>query len=540
MRRYAGTFARRHCTLAMKRESTMHLTQALHKARREHPGRTAMVCAQRRTSYVELADRVERLAGALRSLGVQPGDRVAFLGLNSDFALEVCYASWWAGAVLAPVNFRWSIEEMAFSLIDCGARVLVVDELFAPMVEPLRARVPTLETVISVGDAQASNGEISYEALIASASRVADAYRRGDDGAVLLYTGGTTGRSKGVLLSHGGLYATTLASISIGQRAPGIVCLHALPMFHVGGLVVMLQAMVAQDTQVMLPAFDPAAYLDLIERERVVESALVPTMIRRLIDYPALAGRALDSLERLYYGASPIDATLLEQTIARLPHVALTQFYGMTETSGIAVALPAWCHSDESRAKGRHLAAGLPTASMEVRIATSEGKECARGEIGEIWLRGPGVMLRYWNLPEATAQAVQDGWMRTGDAGRIDGDGLLYIVDRLKDMIVTGGENVYSVEVENAVLSLPGVAQCAVLGVPDNDWGERVHAVLVLQPGAAVDAAAVMAHCKQLIAGYKCPRSIEFRTELPVSGAGKLLKYKLREAYWTGRERQVA
>ena len=523
-----------------QRESPMHLTQALHKARREHPDRTALVCAQRRTSYAELGDRVERLAGALQSLGVQPGDRVAFLGSNSDFAVEAFYASWWAGAVLAPVNSRWSIEEMAFSLVDCGARVLVVDEQFAPLVEPLRARVPTLESVIGVGTTRAFNGTMSHEALIAGATPVADARRHGDEAAVLFYTGGTTGRSKGVLLSHAGLYTTTLASISIGQRAPGIVCLHALPLFHVGGLAVMLQAMTAQDTQVMLPAFDPASYVDLIGRERVVESALVPTMLRRLIDDPALAGRKLDSLERLYYGASPIDGTLLEQTIARLPHVALTQFYGMTETSGIAVALPAWCHSDESRTKGRHLAAGLPTACMEVRIATPNGEECARGEVGEVWLRGPGVMLRYWGLPEATAQALQDGWMRTGDGGRIDGDGLLYIVDRLKDMIVTGGENVYSTEVENAVLSLPGVAQCAVLGVPDEDWGERVHAVLVLHPGAAVDAAAVVAHCKQLIAGYKCPRSIEFRAELPVSGAGKLLKYKLREAYWTGRERQVA
>lgn len=518
----------------------MHLTQALHKARREHPGRTALVCAQRRTSYAELGGRVERLAGALQSLGVQPGDRVAFLGSNSDFAVEAFYASWWAGAVLAPVNCRWSIEEVAFSLVDCSARVLVVDEPFAPLVEPLRARVPTLETVVGVGTTHAFNGAMSCESLIAGAAPVADARRHGDDAAVLFYTGGTTGRSKGVLLSHGGLYISTLASISIGQRAPGVACLHALPMFHVAGLAMMLQAMVAQDTQILLPAFDPAAFIEAIECERVVEAALVPTMIRRLIDHPALAGRTLDNLERLYYGGSSIDGTLLEQTVARLPHVALTQFYGMTETSGIAVALPAWCHGEDSRAQGRHLAAGLPTACMEVRIARPDGSECARGEVGEVWLRGPGVMLGYWNLPEATAQVLQDGWMRTGDGGRVDAEGMLYIVDRLKDMIITGGENVYSTEVENAVLSLPGVAQCAVLGVPDEDWGERVHAVLVLQPGAAVDAAAVVAHCKQLIAGYKCPRSIEFRAELPVSGAGKLLKYKLREAYWTGRERQVA
>ena len=518
----------------------MHLTQALHKARRENPDRTAVVCGARRTSYAGLGDRVERLAGALHKLGVQAGDRVAMLGPNTDRFLEVCYASWWAGAILTPVNCRWSVEEIAFSLVDSGTRVLVVDDPFAAMLPALRERVPALEALVYVGAGETPKGMLAGESLIAEAEPVADAHRQGDDAAVLFYTGGTTGRSKGVLLSHGGLYTTTLASISIGQRAPGIVCLHALPMFHVGGLAVVLQAMAAQDTQVMLPMFDPAVFVDLIERERVVEAALVPTMIRRLIDHPALAGRALDSLERLYYGASPIDGTLLEQTIARLPHVGLTQFYGMTETSGIAVALPAWCHGAESRALGRHLAAGLPTACMEVRIATPDGTERARGEIGEVWLRGPGVMRHYWNLPEATAQALHEGWMRTGDGGYVDADGLLYIVDRLKDMIVTGGENVYSTEVENAVLSLPGVAQCAVLGVPDDGWGERVHAVLVLQPGATVDAAAVIAHCKRLIAGYKCPRSVEFRAELPLSGAGKLLKYKLREAYWEGQARRVA
>ncbi len=518
----------------------MQLTQALHKARREHPERTAAICGARRTRYAELGRRVERLAAALQTLGVRAGDRVAVLGPNTDRFLEACYAIWWAGAVLTPVNCRWSVDEIAYALNDCGTRWLLVDDPFTALLPALRERVPGLTTVIHLGDGPVPDGVPSGEALIAATPPVPDAQRRGDDAAVLFYTGGTTGRSKGVLLSHAGLYATTLASIGIGHREPGAICLHALPMFHVGGLAVVLQAMVGQCTQVMLPVFDPPVFLDLIEREGVTEAALVPTMIKRVIDHPALAGRELPSLERLYYGASPIDATLLEQTIARLPRVALTQFYGMTETAGIAVALPACCHSAEGRALGRHLAAGLPTACMELRISGPDGTELPRGQTGEVWLRGPGVMLRYWNLPEQTAQALHEGWMRTGDGGYVDADGLLYIVDRLKDMIVTGGENVYSTEVESVILALPGVAQCAVLGVPDADWGERVHAVLVLQPGASITADAVIAHCKQRIAAYKCPRGVEFRAELPISGAGKLLKYKLREAYWEGRARRVA
>ena len=517
----------------------MQLTQALEKARNENPDRTATVCGTRRTTFAELADRVERVAGALRALGIGAGDRVGMLGPNSDRFLEVGYGCWWLGAVLVPVNCRWNAEEIAYSLDDSGTALLLVDDPLVALLPALRERSTALRTVVYLGDGPRPEGALDWASLLAAAQLEPDVRAGGDDAAVLFYTGGTTGRAKGVLLSHASLYVTTLASISIGNRAAGATCLHCLPMFHVGGLAVVLQAMLGQSTQVLLAAFDPAAFLALIAKERVSEAALVPTMIKRLVDSPTLRVSDITSLQRLYYGASPIDATLLEQTIEALPGVALTQFYGMTETAGIAVALPPWCHSAESRALGRHTAAGLPTACTGVRISGPDGEPLDRGAVGEVWLSGPGLMKGYWNLPEQTAEAIQDGWMRTGDGGFIDADGLLHVVDRLKDMIVTGGENVYSTEVENAILSMPGVLQCAVVGVPDADWGERVHAVLVLQAAAAIEAAAVIAHCQRLIAGYKCPRSVEFRSELPISGAGKLLKYKLREAYWKGHARRV-
>ncbi len=518
----------------------MQLTFSLHKSRREYPDRIATVCGDRRTTYGELARHIERLAGSLQALGVKPGDRIGILAPDSDRYLEFYYAVWWVGAVPTPVNYRLSVNEIAFSLEDCGAQVLVIDEPFVGMLPALRERVATLATIIYLGFGATPNAAHSYDALVSNGRPLTDVGRGGADAAALFYTGGTTGRAKGVLLSHGGLHAVTLGALIVSDRLPDSVCLHGTPLFHVAGFIMMLQAMMTQSTLVILPAFEPAKFLELIERERVDKAALVPTMIKRVIDHPALTQHDLSSWKQLHYGASPIDATLLEQLTERLPAVALTQYYGMTETSSIAVALPDWCHRSEGRARGCHRGAGFATPCAEMRVVGPNGQDLPHGQIGEVWLRGPGVMLQYWNQPELTAQALNDGWMRTGDAGYIAPDGLLFVVDRLKDMIISGGENIYSVEVENAILSLEGVAQCAVIGVPDPAWGERVHAVLVLRPDAEIDAQTVVDHCKQLIAGYKCPRSVEFRSELPISGAGKLLKYKLREPYWVTQARGVA
>lgn len=518
----------------------MRLTQALHKAKQEYPERTATVCGTRRQTYAELHDRVARLAAGLRTLGVQPGDRVGVLSGNTDRFVEAYYGVWWGGAVINPVNVRLSAEEVAFVLEDSATHILLVDEPFLPLLEAACERTKVLRHVVYLGDDRTPEGLVDGRSLVNRAEPAEDAGRGKEQPAALFYTGGTTGRAKGVVLTHSGLYATTLASNCVASREPGVACLHALPMFHVGGLAVVLQAMIYADTQVMLPAFDVGTFLELIERERVVEAALVPTMIKRLIDHPELGCRDLSSLKRLFYGASPIDVTLLEQTIARFPGVALTQFYGMTETAGIITALPPLCHGADGRAKGQQRAAGRPIPCVEVRIMGSGGQEAAPGVVGEIVVRGPGVMQGYWNRSEETQKVLIDGWMHTGDGGYLDSDGLLFIVDRLKDVIVSGGENVYSVEVENAILALDGIEQCAVVGVPDEDWGERVHAAVVLRPGVAIDATRIILHCKGLIAGYKCPRSVEFRTEMPVSGAGKLLKYKLREPFWAERSRGVA
>ncbi|MBA1145468.1 long-chain-fatty-acid--CoA ligase [Ectothiorhodospiraceae bacterium WFHF3C12] len=515
----------------------MHLTQPLHKGRRERPDALACVYAERGRSYAELVSRVARLAGALQRLGLETGDRAGLLGLNSDRYIEGLYAILWAGGVVNPVNTRWASAEMAYSLNDCETRLLLVDDNFLDFLEPLRAKCPALETIVYMGEGEAPTGTVDYETLVAESAPAEDALRSGDDLAAIFYTGGTTGAPKGVMLSHANLYADALGTVAATPRPARAVCLHAAPLFHIGGLGLVFQLMPRLGTHVIMPGFEPAAMLELIERERVQETFLVPTMLRLLLDHEDFGKRDLSSLRYMIYGASPMDAALMDRALERLPGVDFMQAYGMTELSPVVVVLPPENHAAEGRAK--LAAAGLPINIAEIRIVDDEDNDVPTGTVGEIAARGPMVMRGYWNKPEQSAEALRGGWMHTGDAGYVDEDGYVYVVDRIKDMIVTGGENVYSAEVEDVILRLPQVAQCAVIGVPDEQWGERVHAVLVLHEGESLSHEDLVAHCRGLIGAYKSPRSSEVRHEMPMSGAGKLLKYKLRDAFWEGRSRRI-
>jgi acyl-CoA synthetase (AMP-forming)/AMP-acid ligase II len=380
---------------------------------------------------------------------------------------------------------------------------------------------------------------LGYESLLAGAPPVGDAFRQGNDLAAVMYTGGTTGKPKGVMLSHANLYLDALGSIAAVQRPNGGVGLVVAPFFHVAGCGLSMQLLRRQATQVLLPAFDELAVLQAIQRERISETFLVPTMIRRLIGHPRFREFDLSSIRHMFYGASAIDEVLLAEAMAALPGAAFCQAYGMTELSPTIAMLAPEDHLPGPRQAQRLRSAGRPLPIAEIRIVDAEDQELPAHQIGEICSRGPMVMQGYWNQPEATATALRGGWMHTGDGGYLDEDGYLYVVDRIKDMIVTGGENVYSAEVENALAQLPAIAMSAVIGVPDDTWGERVHAVIVLREGQALDEAQVIAHCKGLIAGYKCPRSVEFRAALPISPAGKLQKFVLREPFWAGRQRRV-
>jgi len=516
----------------------MNLTQPLHKACRERPAATATISGGRRQSWQQLAERVARLAGVLRAAGLQAGDRVGILGLNSARYLECLYATWWVGGVINPINTRWTAPEIAASLDDCATRLLLIDAEFRHLLEPIRSHSRCLDCVLDTGG-EASAGAPAYEDLLAGAVPMADVWRGGSDLAALLYTGGTTGRPKGVMLSHDNLAINALAALAAAPRLSSPVALHVAPLFHVGGLSFLLQLASRLPCHVMMSSFEPAAALRLIEQERVTECFLVPTMIQRLLAAPDFERHDLSSLHTLIYGAAPIDPVLQGQLRQQLPAVGLVQAYGQTEAAPVVTILGAEHHEARGPYPGKVASAGRPIGITELCILGASGAEQPVGEAGEICVRGPTLMQGYWGQPELTAATLRDGWLHTGDVGHLDEDGFLYVVDRLKDMIITGGENVYSVEVEKVLLGHPAVGLCAVIGVPDDRWGERVHALVVRHPGLAVSANELLQHCRLQLAGYKCPRSVEFRSDLPLSAAGKLLKHLVRASFWQDRPRHI-
>lgn len=513
----------------------MYLTQGLHRAAQQNPDGVMTSCGERTRTNREVLDRVSRLAGALRGLGVGAGDRVAMLALNSDRYHEYLLAVPWADAVLNPVNIRWSVAEIAYSLADSDSRVLLVDDAFAAMVPALRERFPGLATVIHCGDGPLPDGMLSYESLLESAEPIEDARRGGQELAGIFYTGGTTGFPKGVMLSHANLATSALGAVGTGYlMSQGAVFLHAAPMFHLADLAGWQGVLMIGGTHVMIPAFDPVAVLSVIERHRVSSTVLVPVMIQLLADHPRAAEFDLSSVENVIYGASPISEAVLDRAMRLFPRAGFTQAYGQTEASPVITLLG----PDDHRV-GKLRSAGKAAPHNEIRILDPDGAALPPRTVGEVVTRGGHVMLGYWNKPAETAATVRAGWLHTGDGGYLDDQGYLFIVDRIKDMIVSGGENVYSAEVENALAAHPAVASVAVIGVPDTEWGERVHAVIVCAPGQTVTLDEIRDHAKRSIAAYKAPRSIEIVDALPVSGAGKILKRELREQHWGAHTRQV-
>jgi acyl-CoA synthetase (AMP-forming)/AMP-acid ligase II len=515
----------------------VYLTQSLHRNLQQSPNRPATIYRDRVRTVAESVDRIARLAGALTGLGVQRGDRVGILALNSDRYQEYFHAVPWMGAAINPVNIRWSPAEVAYSLIESDTRVLFVDDAFAPVIPALREQFPGLSTVIHCGDGDLPAGALSYEALVADNAPIEDTRTGGDRLLGVFYTGGTTGHPKGVMLSHNNLLASSIGTLASGQFvSPGGRLLHTAPLFHLAGIAAWTAGCLVGSTHVIVPMFSPAEVMKAIADHRVTDALLVPTMIQMLVDDPGVADNDMSSLVHLIYGASPISEALLERARKVFPAAGFTQAYGMTELSPCATLLTPADHDDPAL----HRSAGRAAPHVEVRIVDAGDNEVPRGEVGEIVVRGDNVMLGYWNRPLDTAAAVRDGWMHTGDGGQMDENGYVFIVDRIKDMIITGGENVYSAEVENALAGHPAVAACAVIGVPDSDWGERVHAVVVLLPGQQATAEEIRTHCKTLIAGYKAPRSVDFVDALPMSGAGKILKRDLRKQYWDESGNQVS
>ena len=382
---------------------------------------------------------------------------------------------------------------------------------------------------------------LSYEDLIEEAKPVDDARRGGDALLGVFYTGGTTGFPKGVMISHMAFWASQIAVAAEGVIPQNAVTLRAGPMFHMADQAIGYVGVLRRAIHVILPSFNPVAVMEAVQRYRVEAALLVPTMIQMLIHHPDVKKYDLSSWKSLVYGASPIQEKVLHDLMALLPGLRLWQAYGQTEMAPVVSILEAEHHSAQGSETGMLRSCGRAGLCVEIRIVDAHGNEVPRGTVGEIAARGPNMMQGYWNKPEQTKVTLPgDGWLRTGDGAYMDEKGYMFIVDRVKDMIVTGGENVFSAEVENALASHPDIAMCAVIGIPDEQWGEAVHAVVVAKPGKTPAPADLIDHCKARIAGYKCPKSVELREALPLSGAGKVLKSELREPYWKGKARRVA
>jgi long-chain acyl-CoA synthetase len=503
--------------------------------------RPALADGAVRMDYARLGERTRRLAVAWRALGLVPGDRVAVLSHNSFRYQEAYLAAPRAGLVLQPVNPRLAPPEIAFILNDGEAAALLVSPSCLPLYVACRKELRTVRHV-AVLDDDAPEGLTAYEPWIAATGPLAlEPHRwRPDDLFQLCYTGGTTGRPKGVMLSAANVTANVDHAIAMMGLAERSVWLHAAPMFHAADAWSCFAVSQHGAFHVFMESFDAERTLQLIQEFRVTATSIVPTMILRMLDLPGQERYDTSSLRCANYGASPMPVDRLAAAWKRFGPV-LQQSYGQTESAPFLTRLPP-ADSAPERPGGplrRPASCGRALPGVELRIGDAQDNTVPPGTVGQILARGDNVMLGYWRRPEETAAALRGGWLHTGDLAMMDEAGYVTIVDRAKDVVISGGENVYSSEVENALYRHPAVREAAVIGVPDPRWGEAVKAIVALRPGERATAAELIAHCRGLLGGYKCPKSVEFRESLPKSGAGKILKAELRAPYWEGQARKI-
>ncbi|GHF32787.1 acyl-CoA synthetase [Streptomyces mashuensis] len=497
-----------------------------HQAR-TRPGQAAVVCEGRTVTYAGLHRESNRTAHAFRAAGLGPGARVAFLGKESEEYWEAAFACAKAGTVLVPVNWRLTAEEVDHILRDSDTELLLVDEEHLPVAEQVRERLPKLRAVVPVGPAGAAPGGLTARKAGCPDADL-PATSDGETPVAQIYTSGTSGLPKGVVLAHRAFFNVAEAMESHGldwlDWKEGDKSLLGLPGFHIGGLSYAMQGFNAGVTVVSMPMFISSDAVRLIEALGVTTAIVAPAMLQMMLSEPASARGALASLRKVVYGGSPITETLLALCLERMDCDFL-QIYGSSETGNFAVCLPP---ADHVPGSPRLKAAGRPYPGIKVKIVDREGRTLPPGETGEICVRTPAGMIDYWGLPEATARTVVDGWIHMGDAGHVDEDGYVYVNDRVNDMIIVAGENVYPTEIENALTRHPAVAEAAVVGLPHERWGESVHARLVLAPGQRLTVREMLVFLKGQIADFKIPTTYDFADRLPRNPSGKILRRDVR------------
>jgi long-chain acyl-CoA synthetase len=496
-------------------------------------------------TYETHIDRLLRLGDAMRCvLGLLPGDRFAVLAANSHEYMELYHAAMFGAGIINPLNIRFAPSELAYVLNDSGSTVVFTDGSFASLLDQARVEGAKVDKVVMIGGESdrgvsgGSNAIMGYEDLVAVGRPIMSPEPEEEDAAVLMYTGGTTGFPKGVLLQQRAEVLNVYHVLSeLGLREERRFLFQS-PMFHAALVAGVLGIPASGATSVTIPLFDPELVLRVIEEQQIDTTMVVPIMLSMLERAEGFSPERMRSLRQLVYGAAPISEALITRWLEMLPGTDFFQGYGMTEA---ASALTFLGPGDHRRGGSALTSAGRPIFGIDIRVTDAKGETLPRGETGEIYARGGNFMREYWEKPIESEAVLRDGWYRTGDMGFFDDRHLLHLTDRLKDMIVTGGENVYSTEVENAVASHPAVQEVAVIGIPSDIWGEAVHAIVVLKEGGKATAEELIEHARNSLSGFKVPKSVEFQDgPLPISGAFKPLKRELRRRYWENRDRQVS
>jgi acyl-CoA synthetase (AMP-forming)/AMP-acid ligase II len=516
------------------------VAESLRRLAHTRPDQTALTYADQSWTWAEVWQRVERAAAGLLSLGLRQGECFAFIDKNHPACFELLGAAACTGTAAAIMNSRLAPPELVYVLNDCRARVLFMGSELRSTVDHIRDQLVSLERIVVIGGDD--DDDDPYERWLAGQTD-GPAERGGDADAtfIVLYTSGTTGFPKGAMLTHRGIAAHARAYASSIDLEGSSIVVSPLPQFHVGGSTLTWLTDVYCGAQtILVRELVPSALLDLLERERSTHALAVPTVLAGLVDVPEASDRNLSRLRSLAYGGSPIPLPLLNRVLATFPSAGLIQVYGMTEMSGVVSTLSAAEHRDAEHAE-RLTSAGRPLAGVEIKIVDPlTEQDLPPRQTGEVRIRSEQRMLGYWANRDASESAFSaDGWLKSGDAGYVDEDGFLYIRDRIKDLIISGGENIYPAEVERVLAAHPNVAEVAVIGIPDHKWGESVKAVVVPRWGATVELEDLIGFARQHLAGYKCPKSMDLVAALPRNAMGKLLKRDLREPYWTGLQRRI-